>query len=164
MGKAAGCWYPRRNEFWKAERKVARDEANLVLKVDGVGAFLMGPWWKARKAEDVMGVCLSAAVRANGRRMRKAIVCVCDEVVVRSSQSSKRQEQLHLVAAALLLSRNFPLTRPRHDEMPSASTSGLATTPNLPDPSILSRALVRHLVSCMKLFLHLVCGSCCVYM
>jgi len=136
-----------------------------VLKVDGVGAFLMGPWWKARKAVDVMGVCLSAAVTANGRRMRKAIVFVC---VMRwlcgSSQSSKRQEQLHLVAAALLLSRNFLLTRPRHDEMPSASTTGLATTPNLPDPSILSLATVRHLVSCMKLFLHLVCRSCCVYM
>lgn len=78
LGKAAGCWYPRRNEFWNALRKVARDEANLVLKLFGVGAFLMGPWWKARKAVDVMGVCLNAAVTANGRRIRNAIVlCMC---------------------------------------------------------------------------------------
>ena len=45
-----------------------------MLKLEGVGAFLMGPWWKARKAVDVMGVCLSADVTANGRRMRNAIV------------------------------------------------------------------------------------------
>jgi hypothetical protein len=59
---------------WKALRKVARDEANFVLKVEGAGAFLIGPWWKARKALDVMGVCLRAAVTANGRRMRNAIM------------------------------------------------------------------------------------------
>lgn len=45
-----------------------------MLKLDGAGAFLMGPWWKARKAEDVMGVCLSADVTAKGRRIRNAIV------------------------------------------------------------------------------------------
>lgn len=52
-----------------------RDEANLVVKVDVLGAFLTGPWWKARKVEDAMGVvCLSAAVTANGLRIRNAIV------------------------------------------------------------------------------------------
>ena len=56
----------------------------MELKVDGVGAFLMGAWWKARKAVDVMGVCLRAAVTANGRRIRNAIVlcAVCCVYVV----------------------------------------------------------------------------------
>lgn len=49
------------------------DEANLVLKLEGAGAFLIGPWWKARNALDVMG-CFSADATANGLRIRNAIV------------------------------------------------------------------------------------------
>jgi hypothetical protein len=108
LGNAAGCWYPRRNEDWKALRKVARDEANFVVKLEGAGAFLIGPWWKARKALDVMGVCLRAAVTANGRRMRNAIMLCCVMgVLFDRKELSKRQEQLHHVAAAVVLSRIF---------------------------------------------------------
>jgi hypothetical protein len=85
---------------WKALRKAARDEANFVLKVEDAGAFLIGPWWKARKALDVMGVCLSAAVTANGRRMRNAIMlcvswvdCLIGRVVKEAATASSRRRR-----------------------------------------------------------------------
>ena len=84
-------------------------------KVEGVGAFLMGAWWKARKAVDVMGVCLRAAVTANGRRIRNAIVlcavCVWWVMGCLMERVAEEAETIDLdvaAATAFLLSGKLP--------------------------------------------------------